>query len=568
MDLVPAIFEIVSKYKGKGTEVEDFLYLLNVRHWSPSLAGPDNYRLPVPIHLHMLDYWLSSPPVNPWSSLISALSKCEFKVTGTEDELVALLCSVGCSFSTEDEYEKEQPTLVYTVIGRDNTYHIYLCSPRVNCSSLRTGGVEAGTIRYKVLPPGPVEKCWLTRRVKQKQVTTILVVGKTGVGKSSILSRRLVSGNSCPAAKDQPEKRQEAEKGTASFLEYSPDGSNCVVLVSDPHKFATKDTSVIIIDTSGASESVRLFLSSNLSKIDCPIVTFPVDLTKATNETITELKKLGLGKKEIMHVLMAVSTSCCNDVSTGVEENQKMKLILLEQRLLSSHAGSSQQSRISRELIIEFVTTLEGQLQRGLVPHSDAKMVTLLPFRADMRDYLPNMSFLVLQVSFPVSLLKKRIALLLLASRVLYTSLEDSLAEVMCEDQALVMQRSSAFLVTENHAIEALIQFSQLQNVFWYIVSYNSEKCSMEMMEKVQDTLQQNFRDEFPSREFSIEPLNTCQQQPSNESTEPKEIQQIKTAVEESQSDSGQIYLLVTVNTKFVEPEPGMIYLFKGQDTL
>lgn len=454
-------------------------------------------------------------------------------------------------------------------------------------------------IDYKGLPSSSVEKCRQTRRER-------VLVCKTGVGKSLIRTYSFVWGNSYLAEKDKPEKRWEAEKKEKKkerCFEYDPDGSNCVVLKLADHereplklayhereplkladhekellkladhekeslKFATNDTPIIIyvIDTGGVSEGhlmtepkfERLFLSNNLSKTGCPIVTFPVGLSKATNETIAELKKSGLGKEKMIHVLTAISTSSSNDASTDMEENQQLKFILLEHRLLSSPAGSSQQSCILRELTTEFVITLEGQLQRGLVPHSDAKMVTLLPFRADMRDYLPNMSFFVLQVSFPISLLKKRIALLLLASRVLYTSLEDSLAEVMCEDQALVMQRSSAFLVTENHAIEALIQFSQLQNVFWYIVSYNSEKCSMEMMEKVQDTLQQSFRDEFPSKEFSIEPLSNCQQQPSNESTAPKEMQQIKTAVEESQSDSGQIYLLVTVNTKFVEPEPGI----------
>ena len=436
---------------------------------------------------------------------------------------------------------------------------------------------------WKVFVRSTVEKCWRTRSIKLVrnfaheeivvvvelnvfgesslrfltieqtrsvgQVPRVILFGRTGNGKSSLISSII--------GKYQSEKKRETGKSLAS-LQFTPGAIIRVETVAEPEtkhlKFSTKDTTTVEIMKIGVSLPLttkprmeNLFLSHKLSKTSCPIITFLVDLTKATNETIADLRKLGLGKVKMMHVLTAVSTSSCNDASTDVEENQKMKLILLEQRLLSSHAGSSQQSRISRELIIEFVTTLEGQLQRGLVPHSDAKMVTLLPFRADMRDYLPNMSFLVLQVSFPVSLLKKRIALLLLASRVLYTSLENSLAEVMCEDQALVMQRSSAFLVTENHAIEALIQFSQLQNIFWYIVSYNSEKCSMEMMGKVQDTLQQNFKDEFPSREFTIEPLNTCQQQPSNESTAPKEIQQIKTAVEESQSDSGQIYLLVTV---------------------
>ena len=381
--------------------------------------------------------------------------------------------------------------------------------------SLRgTGEGEADSFNNEALPPNPAK-------------IDVLLFGKPGAGKSS-LACHLLSGNSYYAKEYQSEKRLVAEKNSESLVKCA---SNYVVTVAKPIEPTIK----------------HLFLSNKLSKTGCAIVTFHNELSKVTNETIAGLKKSGLGKVKMMYVLTAVSTSSCNDASADVEENQKLKLILLEQRLLSSHAGSSQQIRILRELIIEFVTTLEGQLQRGLVPHSDAKMVTLLPFRADMRDYLPNMSFFVLQVSFPISLLKKQIALLLLASRVLYTSLEDSLAEVMCEDQALVMQRSSAFLVTENHVIEALIQFSQLQNVFWYIISYNSEKCSMEMMEKVQDTLQQNFRDEFPSREFSIEPLNTCQQQPSNESTEPKEIQQIKTAVEESQSDSGQIYLLVTV---------------------
>lgn len=295
------------------------------------------------------------------------------------------------------------------------------------------------------------------------------------------------------------------------------------------------------------------FLKGLQSK-GCCIVVFGDDLVKSINQIIAALKKLGLGKEKTMYVLMKFITSSYSDTLTEVEEKQQLKLILLEQRLLSSPAGSSQQSRILRELTTEFVTTLEGQLQRGLVPHSDAKIVTLLPFRADMKDYIPNMSFFALQVSFPVSILKKKMALLLLASRVLYSSLEDILLEVQCEDQAMVIQKSSAFMVTENHAIEALIQFSQLQNVFWYIVSYNSEKCSVEMMGKVQDKLQQNFKSEFSSREFSIEPLNTPQQQPLYDFAGQKELQQIKTAVEESKPNSGQTNeQYVITNSKFVE---------------
>ena len=424
---------------------------------------------------------------------------------------------------TKDVSEKEQAALSDS-INPDRYTEVYYWSLSHRSSLQGAGEGEACSFKYS-LPPSHAED--------------LVLVGKTGVGKSS-LGRCIVSEDSYVyhVVEDQPEKRREAEKDLENLFEF---GSTYIVTVAKPIEPTFR----------------HLFLSNKLSKICCPIVIFHDDLTKATNETIAGLKKSGLGKGKMMHALIAVSTSCCNDVSTYVEENQKLKLLLLEQRLLSSHAGSSQQIRILRELMIEFVIFLEGQLQRGLVPHSDAKMVTLLPFRADMRDYIPNMSFFVLQVSFPVSLLKKRIALLLLASHVLYTSLEDSLAEVMCEDQALVIQKSSAFLVTENHAIEALIQFSQLQNVFWYIVSYNSEKCSVEKMEKVQDKLQQNFRDEFPSREFSIGPLNDSQHQPSNESTAPKETQQIKTAVEESQSDSGQIHSLVIViniiNIKFVE---------------
>ena len=427
-------------------------------------------------------------------------------------------------------------------------------------------GKTMGTVMVNDTGVGKIVGAVMVNDTGVAKTTGAVMVNDTGVAKT--MGAVMKVGNTSPwptvngdsRHEDQPEivngvigndKRREAGKS----LRLDHDYSHWVVTIPEPEnehfEDANKETSVQVIDFSGASaymypiskergkEKIGLKMQT---MIGCPLVVFCVGLSTATNVIIIDLKKSGLGKEKMMHVLMKVGISCYNNASTDMEENQKLKLILLEQRLLSSPAGSSQQSRILRELMIEFVIFLEGQLQRGLVPHSDAKMVTLLPFRADMRDYIPNMSFFVLQVSFPVSLLKKRIALLLLASRVLYTSLEDSLVEVMCEDQALVMQRSSAFLVTENHAIEALIQFSQLQNVFWYIVSYNSEKCSVEKMEKVQDKLQQNFRDEFPSKEFSIEPLNACQQQPSNESTEPKEIQPIKTAVEESQSDSGQIF--------------------------
>ena len=192
----------------------------------------------------------------------------------------------------------------------------------------------------------------------------------------------------------------------------------------------------------------------------------------------------------------------------------------LEQVLISSNSSTSKRLKVCREMVRLFVGDLETSLRRGDKPFSDKKVVSLLPFSSEMKDYLPNMHFLVLQITFPADVMNKRVLLLLLMSRIFCISVEQLLDELQCEDQALVVQETSCYLVTDNHALEGLVLLSSEQSCLYLIVGYNAEKCSPQMMDGLCCSIMGSFNREFPSKCYTIKKLDTCAdplQPPQNE---------------------------------------------------
>lgn len=216
------------------------------------------------------------------------------------------------------------------------------------------------------------------------------------------------------------------------------------------------------------------------------------------NQIISIVKKLNLSDKT-SDIIVRECTYRLQQDTLNIE------LFCLEQEVLSATHKSSRRTRICQRLVLYFVEQLECQLKRGAKPYSDGVAVTILPFRSDMRDYLPNMSFLVYQVTYPVDLTEKKLVMLLLTSQVLCSSCESVLKEHCCEDQAIVVQENASYLVTENHVVEGLVQLSPLQNTLIIIVGYNSEKCSVEMVESLQADIETNFEKNFPSEDFTIQ---------------------------------------------------------------
>ena len=210
------------------------------------------------------------------------------------------------------------------------------------------------------------------------------------------------------------------------------------------------------------------------------------------------------------------------------QDTLNIELFCLEQEILSAEHQTLRRTRACQRMILCFVEQLECQLRRGAKPFSDGVAVTVLPFRSDMRDYLPNMSFLVYQVTYPDDLIEKKLVMLLLTSKVLCSSCESVLKELCCEDQAIVVQENAAYLVTENHVVEGLVQLSPLQNTLIIIIGYNSEKCSAEMVESLQADIETNFEKKFPSEDFAIR---------LSESTKKESKAPFKNGIEESKNN-------------------------------
>ena len=264
--------------------------------------------------------------------------------------------------------------------------------------------------------------------------------------------------------------------------------------------------------------------SSTVSFVGVSVVVLGEVLAILINQIISIVKKLNLLDKT-GDVILRECTYRLQQDTLNIE------LFCLEQEILSAEHQTFRRTRACQRLILYFVEQLECQLRRGAKPYSDSVAVTILPFRSDMRDYLPNMSFLVYQVTYPVDLIEKKLVMLLLTSKVLCSSCESVLKEHCCEDQAIVVQENAAYLVTENHVVEGLVQLSPLQNTLIIIIGYNSEKCSAGMVKSLQSDIEANFEKKFPSEEFAIKMF------------EKESKTQFKKGIEESKNNGQNILL-------------------------
>ena len=301
---------------------------------------------------------------------------------------------------------------------------------------------------------------------------------------------------------------------------------DCEPVAEFPAKRRIEIIASRISNTAGSWAPPRSTRSSpsTVSFVGVSVVVLGEVLAILINQIISIIKKLNLLDKT-SDVILRECTYRLQQDTLNIE------LFCLEQEVLSAEHQTLRRTRACQRLILYFVEQLECQLRRGAKPFSDGVAVTVLPFRSDMRDYLPNMSFLVYQVTYPVDLIEKKLVMLLLTSKVLCSSCESVLKEHCCEDQAIVVQENAAYLVTENHVVEGLVQLSPLQNTLIIIIGYNSEKCSAGMVKSLQSDIEANFEKKFPSEDFTIQMF------------EKESKTQFKKGIEESKNNGQNILL-------------------------
>ena len=250
------------------------------------------------------------------------------------------------------------------------------------------------------------------------------------------------------------------------------------------------------------------------------------------NGFLKEFSGLVLLAKSLEDVLERIS--CINERKSPPFV---LSCFVIETEIRSSVSGSSKQNILCRDLLTESTVALQILLAKGEQAFSDAETIELLPFTSIQKDYLPNMSFIVFEASFPPRLQNKLDAVLLLFTRVLCKSLEKVLLLLECEYQAVVLHDFSAHIVTENHGIEALVKVSQVNNCsIFFIVGYNPEKCSSETVENMKTSIKSKFTDQFSSESFSIDLLDG-QHAPLQD---PNSQQTVKHGIQESVSSSSQ----------------------------
>lgn len=271
------------------------------------------------------------------------------------------------------------------------------------------------------------------------------------------------------------------------------------------------------------------------------------------------VKQLELCKDKLLETILLEGNSPRSEFPQSARDPVGISISLLEQSLISASHSPNRRLKTCQELIRIFVANLEMSLRRGYKPFSDRKIVSLLPFSSEMKDYLPNMQFLVLQITFPADVMDKRGLLLLLMSRILCTSVEEFLDELQCEDQALVVQETSCYLVTDNHVLEGLVLLSPEQSCLYFIVGYNPEKCSTQMIDRLSCSITECYNKEFPSKYYTIKKLEICADPypPKNEQYGSIYIAKADNNIEmvaaagAQESSSGEIQILTDVCKKF-----------------
>ena len=173
--------------------------------------------------------------------------------------------------------------------------------------------------------------------------------------------------------------------------------------------------------------------------------------------------------------------------------------------MLSSTAALQRQACFT--LLVEFGKGIETCLLEGVIPYTDARSVTIVPFVQEQKLYLQERTYSCFQLQLPRALSTDETAVfVLLVSKVLSESAVDSglLKTLECGDQCFVFHGFASYLATKNHALEALVKvFPEHATAFVVLVS-PSEKHTKDLVDSLLNDLPRRFQSKFFSRSYEM----------------------------------------------------------------
>ena len=173
--------------------------------------------------------------------------------------------------------------------------------------------------------------------------------------------------------------------------------------------------------------------------------------------------------------------------------------------MLSSTAALQRQACFT--LLVEFGKGIETCLLEGVIPYTDARSVTIVPFVQEQKLYLQERTYSCFQLQLPRALSTDETAVfVLLVSKVLSESAVDSglLKTLECGDQCFVFHGFASYLATKNHVLEALVKvFPEHATAFVVLVS-PSEKHHKDLVDSLLNDLPRRFQSKFFSRSYEM----------------------------------------------------------------
>lgn len=173
--------------------------------------------------------------------------------------------------------------------------------------------------------------------------------------------------------------------------------------------------------------------------------------------------------------------------------------------MLSSTAAHQRQACFA--LLVEFGKGIETCLLEGVIPYTDARSVSIVPFVQEQKLYLRERAFSCFQLQLPRALSTDETTIfILLVSKVLSESTADIglLKSLECGDQCFVFHGFASYLATKNHMLEALVKvFPEHATAFVVLVS-PSEKYHKDLVDSLLNDLPRRFQSKFFSRSYKM----------------------------------------------------------------
>lgn len=175
--------------------------------------------------------------------------------------------------------------------------------------------------------------------------------------------------------------------------------------------------------------------------------------------------------------------------------------------MLSSTSTIAHQRQACFTLLVEFGKSIETCLFEGVIPYTDARSVSIVPFVQEQKLYLQERAFSCFQLQLPRALsTDETTVFILLVSKVLSESTADIglLKALECGDQCFVFHGFASYLATKNHMLEALVKvFPEHATAFVVLVS-PSEKYHKDLVDSLLNDLPRRFQSKFFSHSYKM----------------------------------------------------------------